>query len=116
VAAGREGAPQPVAMLLLPALNSMFDIAATRTAAAWRHPPPVVYVLLVVLALASALLAGYAMAGARSRSLLHMTMFALIMAASIYVILDLEYPRAGFIRIDDADRPLILLLESMKAR
>jgi len=116
VAACREGTPQPVAMLLLPALNSMFDIAATRTAAAWRHPPPVVYVLLTVLSLASALLAGYAMAGTRSRSLLHMTMFALIMAASIYIILDLEYPRAGFIRVDDADRTLIMLLEGMKGR
>jgi len=116
VAAGREAGPHPVDMLLLPALNSMFDIAATRTAAAWRHPPSIIYVLLAVLSLASSLLAGYAMAGTRSRSLLHMATFALILAGSIFLIIDLEYPRAGVIRLDDADRPLVELLDTMKSR
>jgi hypothetical protein len=32
----------------------------------------------------------------------------------VYVILDLEYPRAGFIRIDSFDRVLVELLESMR--
>jgi hypothetical protein len=36
------------------------------------------------------------------------------MAASVYVILDIEYPRAGFIRVDAFDRALVELRESMK--
>jgi len=35
-------------------------------------------------------------------------------AASVYVILDIEYPRLGFIRVDAFDRALAELRESMK--
>ena len=35
---------------------------------------------------------------------LHMLGFALAMSVSVYVILDLEYPRAGLIRIDAIDQ------------
>ncbi len=69
---------------------------------------------LAVLALTSALLAGYAMAGGRSRSWIHVIGFALIMAATVYVILDLEFPRAGFIRVDDFDQLLRDVRQSMK--
>ena len=116
VAAVRAGAPQPTTMLLLPALNQMFDIGAARTAATRMHPPAVIYVMLVGLSLMPALLVGYAMAGARARSLLHMAVFALMMAVSICVILDLEHPRAGLIRVDAADKPLVELLGSMEGR
>jgi len=35
------------------------------------------------------------------------------MATTIYVILDVEYPRVGFIRIDQTDQVLIDLRKSM---
>jgi hypothetical protein len=38
----------------------------------------------------------------------------LMMSFAVYVILDLEFPRIGLIRIDDADRALTALRESMK--
>jgi len=116
VAAVRAGDSQSATMLLLPALNQMFDIGTARTAAARMHPPVVIYVMLVGLSLVSALLVGYAMAGARARSLLHMAAFAFMMAISIYVIFDLEFPRAGLIRIDAADAPLVELRDGMKGR
>ena len=57
------------------------------------HPPQVVFVMLCMLALASSLLAGYSMAGGQSSShWIHMLVFAVIMALTVYVILDLEYP------------------------
>ena len=43
-----------------------------------------------------------------------MTLYALIMASSLYIILDLEYPRFGLIRIDAADQVLIDVRDSMK--
>ena len=58
--------------------------------------------------------AGFGMAGGKSRSWAHMLGFALIMSFAVYVILDLEFPRVGLIRIDDADRALTTLRESMK--
>ena len=40
--------------------------------------------------------------------------FALVMAMTIYVIIDLEYPRIGLIRVDAADQLLTEVRGSMK--
>ena len=114
VAASRaEGASPAAPLLLLPALNAMFDITTTRTMAAQMHPPAIVFIVLFGLALAASLLAGYGMTGTTLRSWLHMLGFALAMAVAIYVILEIEYPRLGLIRVDSFDRALIDLRESM---
>jgi hypothetical protein len=108
-----EGSPPQ--MLLLPALNEMFDITTTRTAAAFRHPPPVVFAMLAGLCLLSALLAGFGMAGrAGPRPWLHMGAYALVMSMAFFVIMNLEYPRLGLIRVDIADQVLVDLRASMK--
>ena len=115
VAASRlEGAPPPAAMLLLPALNDMIDITTTRAMAARMHPPLVIFAMLFGLGLASALLAGYGMAGGKSRNWLHMIGFAAVMAVAVYVILDIEFPRLGLIRVDAFDQALVELRASMK--
>jgi hypothetical protein len=84
----------------------MIDITTTRAAALRTHPPIIIFGLLGALALASSLLAGYGMAGAASRSWLHIFGFVLILGLTVYVILDLEFPRLGMIRIDSFDRVL----------
>jgi hypothetical protein len=101
-------------ILLLPALNAMIDITTVRTMALLTHPPLIVYVLLLSLLLASSLIAGYAMAGSAVRNWVHMLCFAAAMSISVYVILDLEYPRAGLFRIDHIDQVLIDLRAGMK--
>ena len=111
-AAGRSATPA-TATLLLPALNTMFDIVTTRTQATQTHPPTVIYVLLFALSLICAMLAGHAMAGARRRNWLHTAGFAVVMALSVYVILDLEYPRLGLIRIDAVDQLLVDVRQTM---
>ena len=108
---GRRSAGAPI--LLLPALNAMIDITTTRTMATQMHPPTVVFVMLFGLALAASLLAGYGMTGSKVRSWLHMLGFALVMAVAVYVILDIEYPRLGLIRVDAFDQALVDLRESM---
>jgi hypothetical protein len=100
--------------LLVPALNAMFDITTTRTAAVQMHPPTVIFAMLGFVALACALFAGYAMAGSRSRSLVHGVGFVIILTLTVYVILDLEFPRVGLIRVDAADKVLANLRESMR--
>ncbi len=104
VAACRAAGDGPATMLLLPALNAMIDITTTRTASSRMHPPPVMFGMLFALALASALLAGYGMAGSASRSWLHVLGFVSAMAAAVYVIVDVEFPRLGMIRIDAFDQ------------
>ena len=114
VAASRaEGAPPAAPILLLPALNTMIDITTTRTLATQMHPPTIVFVMLFGLALAASLLAGYGMTGSKVRGWFHMLGFALVIAVAVYVIMDVEYPRLGLIRVDAFDQALIDLRESM---
>jgi hypothetical protein len=109
-----QGASAAASLLLLPALNAMIDITTTRTMALQMHPPVVIFALLFGLALASSLLVGYGMASSKARNWLHMLGLAFAMAVSVYVILDIEYPRLGFIRVDSFDQALVELRESMK--
>ena len=115
VAASRaQGVSSAAPLLLLPALNAMIDITTTRTMAMQIHPPVVIFALLFGLALASSLLVGYGMASSKARNWLHMIGLAFVMSVSVYVILDIEYPRLGFIRVDSFDQALVELRESMK--
>lgn len=111
VAASR-GEPQSTALLLLPALNEMIDITTTRAMAMQMHPPTVIFVMLAAVCVAGALFAGYAMAAA-GRSWLHTVAFVAVMAITVWVILDLEYPRAGFIRLDSFDQAMVDVRQSM---
>jgi len=111
-AACRESPPQ-TSLLVIPALNAVIDIAATRTMTARIHPPPIVHWMLVALALIGSLLAGYGMAASRTRTWLYIVVFAGIMAFTIYVVLDIEFPRTGLFRIDAFDKVLADLRRSM---
>ena len=100
------GASSPATMLLTPALNEMFDITTTRATATRNHPPNVIFILLAVLSLGGALLVGYATSTNKDRSWFHHAAFSLAITLAIYVIVDLEYPRLGLIKIDSADQVL----------
>jgi multidrug transporter EmrE-like cation transporter len=93
-------------VLVVQALNQMFDLAATRIAATTIHPPWIVYAMLIGLAFAAALLAGYQSAG-ESHDWMRRLGFAVIIAATVYVILEIEFPRLGFVRIDAIDQLLV---------
>ena len=101
-------------MLLLPALNEMIDITTTRAVATRNHPPPTIYVMLLLISLASALLIGYSMAANERRSWIHIVLMSVSLAVAIYVILDLEFPRMGLLRVDNADRVLVEVRQSME--
>jgi uncharacterized membrane protein len=100
VAACKAQGNQAATMLLLPALNQMFDIMNTRMLMTEMHPPIVIFLMLGGLALVSALLAGFSMSGSRLRSWIHMLAFAIMLATTVYFVIDIEYPRrlaeAGF--------------------
>jgi len=106
-----EDAP-PATMLLLPALNQMIDITTSRTMVAQAHPPVIIFVMLSGLALISALLAGFGMAGGKMRSWIHMVGLAAILAGTVYVIVDIEYPRLGLIHVEAFDQALVDLRQS----
>jgi len=108
------GASSQATMLMTPALNEMIDITATRQMATRNHPPNVIFLLLAVLALIGALLVGYGTSANKDRNWFHHMVFALAISLSIYVIVDLEYPRLGLIKVDGADQALLDVGASMR--
>jgi len=110
----RNEAKTDACLLLLPALNEMIDITTTRSVASQTHAPLIVLATLVGLALAASMLSGYAMSAQHRRSMLHMTLFSLVVAGCIYVVLDLEDPRAGLINLRSADVALQQLRDAMR--
>jgi len=89
--------------LVLPALGSAFEVARIRIGAAEKHPPHIVFAMLFGLGLGGSLLAGFSMAAATERSWIHMVIFAATLAAALYVVTDMEFPRLGLINIESFD-------------
>ncbi len=75
---------------------------------------PNTHVMLATVALAGALLAGFGMASGRTRNWVFMVGFAATTAVALYVIVDLEYPRLGLIRVDSFDQALVEVRATMK--
>jgi hypothetical protein len=92
----------------------MFDIATTRTMALQLHPPRIIYALLFGLGLICSVLAGYRMSGGQNRSWLHILSFTVLTVVIVYVMLDIEYPRAGLIRLEHSDQAMVDLRARMK--
>ena len=114
VAAYRNPNTQAItAYVLLPAINEWIANSENRLVAATTHPPLTIYVVLVGLALVSSLIAGYGMAEAKARNWLHILVFATVITVTISVIIDLELPRIGFIRLEAADQLLMELRRKM---
>jgi hypothetical protein len=103
VAAASAGGSPAVPSLVLPPLNDMMDITTTRLAALRTHPPAIIFAMLFALGLATSMLAGYGMAASGPRPWLHMLAFAAVTSVTVFVVMDMEYPRRGLIRIDSAD-------------
>jgi hypothetical protein len=104
--------PQTGPLVLSP-LSEMFSANTTRTYTMLAHTPVAIVALLIFSALLSSMLAAYGGAD-RPRRKLHMFVFNLMVAVTIYVILDLDYPRIGLIRLDVSDKAMIDLRHSMK--
>jgi hypothetical protein len=113
VAATSTARSASVPSLVLQSLNEMIDITTERSVALVTHPPGAVFALLALSVLASAFLAGHGMGIKRTMSWTHILAFAALTATSLYVIVDIEFPRFGLIRIDAADKLLIDLRDSM---
>jgi|SRR5215469_9439831 len=114
VGASRNDPTQNSARLLLPAINEMIDITTSRKIAMYTQLPHLIFLLLAAVALISGLLAGYAMEKRKSRSWLHMVLYAAVISVTIYAVLDLEYPRFGLIHLKEADKALIQLRDSIR--
>ncbi len=105
---------QSARMLLLPALNDMIDIVTTRSVAIQTHPPLPIFLMLAMIALACTGVTGYRASITEKSPHFYSMAFAAVIVFTFYLILDIEYPRFGLIRLDHANHLLIELVETMK--
>ena len=92
VTANQESVPG--AALLLAAVNQMVGIEEEQSIAMQTHLPLLVFYLLVAAAFLSATVAGFGMARG-SRNWLSIFVYASIVTLTLYVMVDMEFPRRG---------------------
>jgi hypothetical protein len=102
--AARAGvAARPAALLaVLNPVNEVIDLHTTRLAASRKHVPmPVLGLLVLCSALATAI-TGYACGVADRRRSPLSGALAILIGAALWITIDLDYPRMGLLRLDDA--------------
>jgi len=95
--------PAPhLAVPVLAPINEIFDAYAERNAATRRHLPTMVLVLLMACATLALGIVGYnGGLSARRRNATSITL-AVLIAAALWVTIDMDYPRAGVVSLSDA--------------
>lgn len=97
--------------MMLPALNSMFDIASTTNAAYNSSVPESIVYLLLVFSIIISFYIGYSASLKQLLEPVFVFGFCLLTCVVIYITLDLDRPRRGIINLNDE----VVLLESLKS-
>lgn len=105
------GTDRVLANFVLPPLNDVIDIHSEHLSAARRHIPQTIMVVIVISAAIGMGLIGYDNGLARKRYFLLSSSFAVVSAASLWMTVDLDRPRHGFVRASVL--PYVELLDSM---
>jgi hypothetical protein len=98
---------QGITNAVLPPLNDVIDLLATRNASARRHLPSLVVGLLFASALAAMGTVGYGLGLTKNRHRFAAATLCLLVSVSLWTTIDLDFPSVGLIQINDA--PLLEL-------
>jgi hypothetical protein len=102
--------PNPVRVgLLLQSLNQAIDLAEARWMAFQNHVPESVIYVNAAVGLLSATLVGYSFGVNGRRNIFSMFMLAVSITLVLAVIIDLDRPRSGYIRV--SQQPMIDLVQ-----
>lgn len=104
---------EPARVLLLPSITEMFGAVERERMRRRIHPPALIFVMLGVTALAAAVFAGYSLANTPSRNWLYLVAVATSISFVTFVIVELEFPRLGWLRIEEMDQELVDLQDKM---
>jgi hypothetical protein len=100
-------------MLLLPALNEAYVAVDEERLAHRLHAPLLIFVMIGITALAASVFAGYALASTTRRNWMYVVGVAATISIATYVILELDSPRLGLIRIDRMNEVLVEVRSTM---
>jgi hypothetical protein len=106
------GTDREFANFMLPPLNDVIDIHSEHLSAARRHIPQIILNVIVVMAAVGMGMIGFDNGLVRKRYFLLSTAFGFVSAASLWMTIDLDRPRHGFVR--SSELPYVELLDSMK--
>ena len=95
----RQGKDSDIMGLVISSINDVIDIHAIRLAKANLRLPRVLGILLFTATILSFLLVGVASSADRKRDTAAMVLFALILVATLVVIIDLDRPQEGMLRV-----------------
>jgi uncharacterized membrane protein len=108
-----EAKSQPaLTYVLLPPFNQLVDLHAARLAAATRHMPGVLLLLLVLCSLASVASVGYGCGVAGKRNAVLTTALTFLISGALWATVDMDHPRKGLIRV--GQKPMLHLQKSMQ--
>ncbi|WP_299761647.1 hypothetical protein [uncultured Pontibacter sp.] len=95
--------PRPVTTgFFITSLNDMIDAQSERNALLALHVPEVIIFLLFVVFIMSGALIGYASGLGRKRTFLPFALLSLLICLVVFIILDLDRPKRGIIKINQA--------------
>lgn len=98
--------PNPVTIgLLLQSLNQTIDLESARRMAFQNHVPPSVIYVNAIVGILAALLVGYTFGLNGRRQIFSMCVLSMAITLVLALIIDLDRPRRGFIRI--SQQPMI---------
>jgi hypothetical protein len=91
-----------VTLAVLPPVNEVIDLHATRVAAARKHLPSLVLGLLIACSVLAIGVIGYGCGLAGSRRAPLTVALAVLIGTGLWVTIDLDHPRAGLLLVSDA--------------
>ncbi|HEY2647966.1 MAG TPA: hypothetical protein VGI38_02195 [Puia sp.] len=94
---------------MVPALNAMIDIVSTRESARRSTVPAMILIVLCTLILISAFLSGYGSKNLERNKVLVLA-FAIVTTLALYLVVDLDKPRQGFVNLNATEQ----LMENLR--
>jgi len=109
----KDAFTRAMARQLLTDVAKMFDAIDVQRLAMKFHPPRVVWFALFLMALVGSFMAGHKMGLTQERDWLVIIVFASLMAGTVFLTMNMEYPRIGSINLDEFDQELVSLRGTM---
>jgi hypothetical protein len=102
-------------LLMIPALNNMFDTASARDAQRVARVPPIILLILLFFMFLSGFYLGYKQKTKWSNSLV-VLLWALAVTLTIFVMLELDRPKRGLINLDNLEMKMEQIRDKLHAR
>ncbi|MDI1321609.1 MAG: hypothetical protein PSV36_02605 [Algoriphagus sp.] len=97
---------------IIPAINEMIDITTSRRAAGEANIPSSIQLLLITLCVCSTFLMGYERKN--KFDVLVIIGFSLMLAFTVFTIIDMDRPRSGLVTMDEANSKIVDLRSLFK--